>query len=35
MPDGSREFRGMSTVKRADMAAFLHRMYNRNLVTIR
>lgn len=34
MPDGSREFRGMSTVKRADMAAFLHRMYNRNLVTI-
>lgn len=34
-PDGTREFRGMSFVKRADMAAFLHRMANRDLITVR
>ena len=26
MPDGSREFRGMDTVRRQDMAAFLYRL---------
>ena len=31
MKDGTHEFRGMNTVQRADMAAFLHRMYNKNL----
>ena len=32
MPDGAAEFRPFEVVKRADMAAFLHRMSDKGLV---
>ncbi|MDO4596402.1 MAG: beta-N-acetylglucosaminidase domain-containing protein [Coriobacteriaceae bacterium] len=34
LPDGGREFRGMSDVARGDMAAFLHRMDDKGLVHV-